>query len=139
MSTIRLRIADAMASAISTATGLTPYRNLDYALEDKNLPAVALQSGDEGDSSGIGGVATTDAMVSIHILVAGSGDPELAADSLEAQIHAALFADLRFGGLARELRRVSGGWNFDLGDCCQRTINYQFFYNTRIDNLEAAS
>lgn len=136
MSTVRLRIVDAMAAAIATATGLVPHRNLDYALESENLPAVVLQSGPDRSQTGISAVLNSDADIEVHILVANSANPESAADAIEVQVHAALFADFRFGGLARELERVSADWNFDLGDCCQRSLVYRVSFAARLNDLE---
>lgn len=139
MSTVRLRIVDAMAAAIAAATGLTPYRNLDYALEANNLPAVVLRAGHEGASAGEISATTTEAEVEIHVLVSNSANPEASADPIDALIHRALFADFRFGGLARELNRVSAGWDFDLGDCCQRSLVYRVAYSTKVNDLELSS
>lgn len=136
MSTVRLQIISAVAAALETATGLTVYRNLDYALESENMPAIALQSGPDRSETGINGVMNFDADIEIHILVANSSDPESEADQIEAQAHRALFADFRFGGLARNLERVSADWNFDLGDCCQRSLVYRVQFAARYNDLE---
>ena len=98
MSTVRLQIVDAIAAALATATGLTVYRNLDYALEDSNLPALVVASGEEQVSDRMIGKIDHQVMLDIAVLIAGSATPESAADPYEAQIHAALFGATSFGG-----------------------------------------
>lgn len=137
MSTVRLQIVDAIAAALATATGLTVYRNLDYALEDSNLPALVVASGEEQVSDRMIGKIDHQVMLDIAVLIAGSATPESAADPYEAQIHAALFGATSFGGFPLLMERVSAGWQFDLGDCCARGLRYQFTHTTSMTSLES--
>lgn len=139
MTTVRLQIVDAIATALAAATGLTVHRNLDYALEDTNLPVLALMSGDDAPTEAPGplGVLDQTALLDIAVLVAHSENPEAAADPYEAQIHAALFAATEFAGFGVLMDRLGGGWAFDLGDCAARSLRYRVGYRTSFTSLES--
>lgn len=139
MSTVRLQIVDAIATALGSATGLTTHRNLDYALEAENLPVLVVMSGDDSpeEPSGPLGMLDQTAMLDIAILVANSENPEAAADPYEAQIHAALFATGSFAGVSVLMDRQGGGWAFDLGDCAARSLRYRVGYRTSFTSLES--
>ena len=138
MTTVRLAIVDAIAVAIDTATGLKAYRNLDFAVEDRNLPVLAITSADDSpaDVSGPLGSLDQQVLVDIGVLVAMSDNPEAAADPFEAQIHAALFSGATFGGQPVLVDRVGGSWAFDFGDCAARTLRYRIGYRTSFTSLE---
>lgn len=139
MSTFRLQIVSAIAAALSTAIGLVVHRNLDYALEDRNLPVLVVRSLPDQtleDGNGVS-ILEQQADIEIVILVANSEDPEAAADPYEAQVHAALTVPASFAGHSNNVRRISGSWDFDLGDCCARHLVYQVEYSTSMTSLEA--
>lgn len=139
MSTIRLQIVSAIAAALGTATGLPVFRNLDYALEDRNLPALVVRSLPDqtlDDGNGVS-ILEHQSEIEIVILVAESNDPEAAADHYEVQVHAALTVPASFAAHSNSVRRISGSWDFDLGDCCARHLVYQVGYSTSMISLEA--
>lgn len=137
MTTVRLQIVDAAAAALATATGLTVYRNLDYALDAGNLPALAVVSGDDAPGpDGSFDQAHTEASIDIAVLIANDADPEAAADPYESQIHAAMMTPTGFAGHPVRMERGPGGWAFDLGDCAVRHLNYRVGFWTDRLNLE---
>ena len=124
MSTRRLQVRDALVALVAASSGLTPYLNLDYALEDRNPPAVAVVSGDDAP---LPSNHTYDELAwrvrfGVHVLVAMSADPEAAADAIEASILAALAGDIDLGGVATRYEVAGGEWEFDLGDCALRRV-----------------
>lgn len=139
MSTIRLQIVSAIAAALGVATGLPVFRNLDYALEDRNLPALVVRSLPDQTLDEGNGVSFLEHQSEIEIifLVANSEDPEAGADPYEAQVHAALTVPGSFAGHSNNVRRISGSWDFDLGDCCARHLVYQIEYSTSMASMEA--
>lgn len=139
MSSIRLRIADAVADVIATATGLVVFRNLDRALEAERAPAVNVESGPDNSQAQPAGIQESTVDIIVSILVSQSSSPEAAADPYEVQIHDALFADRRLGGLATLLQRLGGQWAFDLGDSVSRQITYRYTYRTPINALETVA
>lgn len=140
MSTVRLQIVNAIATALGTATGLTVHRNLDYALQDTNLPALAVISADDAPTGEYAMAALSQrAQVDIAVLVGREANPEAAADPYEAQVHAALYGAQTFAGHHVVTRRVAGGWQFDLGDTAQRLLRYEFSYFCAVADLEAAA
>lgn len=140
MSTVRLQIVDAIATALGTATGLEVHRNLDYALEDENLPALVVMSGDDAPDEAPTQIQVLDQVMSLEItvLAAASANPEAAADPFEAAVHAALCAAATFGGHAVIVNRQGGSWAFDLGDIAARSVRYRIGYRTRWADLETA-
>lgn len=132
MSTARLAVRNALVSVIGTATGLTVYRNLDYALEERLLPAVAVTSDDDGRATELDTLDEQgrQARFFVHVLVAASADPEADADVIEDQFMAAVRADWTLGGAAIYGEYLGGEWNFDLGDCAIRRLALEFnFYS----------
>lgn len=140
MSTVRLQIVNAIATALATATGLTVHRNLDYALEDENLPALVVLSGDDAPDEAPTQIHVLDQVMSLEItvLAAASANPEAAADPFEAAVHAALCGVATFGGHAVIVNRQGGSWAFDLGDIAARSVRYRIGYRTRWADLETA-
>lgn len=140
MTTVRLQIVDAIATALATATGLTVHRNLDYALEDENLPALVVMSGDDAPDEAPTQIHVLDQVMSLEItvLAAASANPEAAADPFEAAVHAALCGAAAFGGHAVIVNRQGGSWAFDLGNIAARSVRYRIGYRTRWANLQAA-
>ncbi len=144
MATVRLQIVNAIATALATATGLTVHRNLDYALRDTALPAIAVTSvedaPDEANRIGapLSGLAQ-EGLIEVAILVAGSANPEADADPYEAAVHGALYGATAFGGHNAVFSRVAAGWSFDLGDCAQRALRYRFAYASGMTDLEAST
>lgn len=139
MSSIRLQIVTGLVVVLNSATSLEVYRNLDYALEDNNLPALAVRSGeDQVTDTDISATGDMEQQfnLDVSILIANSADPESAADVFEVQAHAALAGTSVIGTHAVEIERVSGGWDFDLGDCCERRIVYRVGYRSSIASLE---
>jgi hypothetical protein len=137
MSTVRLQIVSAIAAALGTATGLVVYRNLDFALEDRNLPALVVRSLQDHPADSFISFTEHQAEIEIVVLIAGTADPESAADPYEALIHAAIFASGSFAGHAVVMERISGSWDFELGDCCARHLVYRISYRTTTTSLEA--
>lgn len=129
MSTTRLQIRDALAALVVSATGLAVHTNLDFALEDGALPCAAIVSGsDEVDGAGSSLDGLREAQTArfrVDVLVAGSADPEAAADAFEGPLRAALRAGPTLGGLALLARYAGGQWEFDLGDCAVRRLFFQ--------------
>ena len=140
MSTIRLQIVNAIATALGTATGLTVWRNLDFALETEKLPALVVMSGDDSPEPDLTQNQVLDQTVAIEVtvLIANSATPEASADPYEADVHSSLLGAASFGGHPVMIDRISGGWNFDLGDCAARHLNYRIAYRTRFADLESA-
>jgi hypothetical protein len=138
--TVRLQIVEAMGTALATATGLTVHRNLDYALEDTNLPVLLVQSGEDAplEAQTQNQVLDQSMTVEITVLAAPSADPEGAADSKEAAVHAALMAATAFGGQPVIVERLGGSWAFDLGDITARSLRYRIGYRTRWADLTTA-
>lgn len=126
MSTKRLLVRNAFIAAAQTATGLVPFRNLDFALAENRLPALAVLSAhdavddDTGDFAEPGYVVRFEA----HVLVAGASDPEAAADVIEKALRDALTANPTLTGLAIDVAYRGGDWNFDLGDCAARRLAF---------------
>lgn len=139
MSTVRLQIVDAAASAIATATALTVHRNLDYAIADGSLPAVAVTSVEDApqEDSGMNALRQS-GLIEVALLVSGSATPEADADPYEAAVHAALYGSHQFGGHAAFFQRVAASWQFDLGDSAARLLRYSFTYQTALADLESA-
>lgn len=139
MATVRLQIVNAIATALATATGLTVHRNLDYAIADGALPAIAVISVEDApqEDSGINALRQS-GLIEVAVLVSGSANPEAAADPFEADIHAALYAAHAFGGHAAFFQRVAASWQFDLGDSAARLLRYSFTYETALADLESA-
>lgn len=140
MSSVRLQVVSGLVAALSTATSLTTYRNLDYALEDKNLPALVVRSGDDQvTDSDLNATGDMDQqlMLVVSILIAESADPEAAADAFECLVHASLAGTNAVAGHAVQISRVSGDWDFDLGDCCERRVIYRVGYSNSIASLES--
>lgn len=126
MSTQRLAVRDALIGLIETATGLTVYRNLDYAIETKRLPAVAVVSGpdDVDDETSDMDDPGYEARFAVHLLVASSADPEAAADAYEDLIRAAVAASPSLSDLALDTTYRGGDWDFDLGSCAARQLSF---------------
>lgn len=140
MTSVRLRIVDAVAAKVQAATGRAPFRNLDFDVEERNAPYENVASGEDGAHHGnIGARAETSVDVEVAFVVAQSTNPEAATDATECAVHAALLADTRLGGLAKNVRRLGGKWEFDLGDCCRRTVAYRVDFGVAINNLEAVA
>lgn len=139
MSTVRLQIVDAAASAIATATALTVHRNLDYAIADGSLPAVAVTSVEDApqEDSGMNALRQS-GLIEVALLVSGSATSEADADPYEAAVHAALYGSHQFGGHAAFFQRVAASWQFDLGDSAARLLRYGFTYQTALADLESA-
>jgi hypothetical protein len=130
MSTKRLQVRDALISLIATATGLTPFTNLDFALEEAGLPAVAVVSeSDSVDVEASSAVSSAPEVVqatfAVHLLVSRSADPESEADGIETLIRAALAANPSLGGVAQYVRYRGGDWAFDLGDSASRRMVFR--------------
>lgn len=128
--TARLGIRDALATLVGTATGLTPYLNLDFALSDETLPAVAITSGpdeidDEAGTHLSGAYEGTTARFDVRVLVAGGSDPEAVADGYELAIRTAVKSDPTLSDKATHTRYLGGDWDFDLGDCAVRRLAFQ--------------
>lgn len=140
MSTVRLQIVSAIATALATATDLTVFRNLDFALEEENLPALVVISGPDKPDEEATQISVLDqsAILEITVLVANSADPESAADTPEAAIHAALMGATAFAGHSVKVDRLSGDWSFDLGDCAARHLSYRIGYRTAFADLASA-
>lgn len=139
MASVRLQIVDAVAAALATATSLTVHRNLDYAIADTTLPAIAVTSvEDEPQDDGSMNLLLQHCMLEIAVLVSRSANPEAAADPIEADIHAALYGSQSFGGHPAFFRRVAAAWQFDLGDSAQRLLRYDFTYKSALADLEQA-
>jgi len=138
MASIRLEIVDAIATALATATGLTAWRNLDFALDEDKLPALVVLSSDDRPEESPTQIRTLDQLadIEISILVAGSENPEADADPYEVSAHAALMAAAGFGGHPVTVQRLSGGWNFSLGDCVARNLAYRIGYRSAWADLE---
>lgn len=133
MSTTRLAVRDALATLVATATGLTVHKNLDYAIQDENLPCAALQSGNDETDDAAGTFLNNTreggtARFGVNLLVASGSDPEAAADAYEAPIRAAILNDSTLAGEATEVRYLAGEWEFDLGDCAIRRLIFQATY-----------
>jgi len=139
MTTVRLQIVDAIATALATATGLTVHRDLDFALESENLPALVIMPGPDRPDEDATQIQVLDqsALLELTVLIARSATPEADADAHEATIHASLMAAATFGGQPVIMNRVSGEWSFDLGDCAARTLTYRFGYRTSFADLSA--
>ncbi|MBI3096341.1 MAG: hypothetical protein HYY97_15845 [Rhodocyclales bacterium] len=137
MTTVRLQVVDAVATALESATRLTLWRNLDYALESENLPALVVISGEDKPDENPSplGVLDQNVVIEIDVLLANSENPEAAADPYEAAIHAAMMAS-GFAGYGDLVRRLGGTWDFDLGDCAARRLAYRVGYRTAENNLE---
>lgn len=140
MTTVRLQIVEAIAAALATATGLTVYRNLDYALEAEKLPVLLVQSGDDAPEESPTQMQVMDQAMNLEVtvLAAASEDPEAAADPYEASVHAALCGAAAFGGHGVLVNRQGGSWAFDLGDIAARTLRYRIGYRTRWADLTSA-
>lgn len=140
MSTVRLQIVEAIATALGTATGLTVFRNLDYALEAENLPVLMVQSGDDAPEEAPTQNQVLDQVMNLEItvLAAANDDPEAAADPYEAQVHAALCGATAFGGHGVMVNRLGGSWAFDLGDIAARTVRYRVGFRSRWADLTSA-
>ena len=138
--TVRLQVVEAVSTALGTAVALTVHRNLDYALEDGNLPVLLVQSGDDvpEDDPTQSQVMDQTLILEITVLAAASADPESAADAYEATLHAALCGATAFGGHAVRVDRLGGSWAFDLGDIAARTLRYRIGYRTRWADLTSA-
>jgi hypothetical protein len=124
---------------LGAATGLKVHRNLDYALEDRNLPALVVISGDDQPDNEFSPVGLLDQQMDlqISILMARSPDPETTVDPHEAQIHARLVAATSFDGVPAMVRRIAGSWAFDLGDTCARHLGYRVSFRTSYADLES--
>lgn len=138
MATIRLQIVTEIAEGLGAATGLPVHRNLDYALEDRNLPVLAVTSGPDqpADSGSPLGMLDQEATLEIDILLARSPDPETSIDPHEAAVHSFLAAVTNLAGQPVTIERISGDWVFDLGDCVARRLSYRYGYRTAAANLE---
>lgn len=138
MATVRLAIVDEIASGLARSTGLRVHRNLDYAIEDRNLPAISVTSGNDqpADSAAPLGVLDQEVQVDINIIVARSANPEATVDPHEAAIHSWLYSITELAGQPVLVDRISGAWDFDLGDCGARRLSYRFGYRTSANNLE---
>lgn len=141
MSSIRLQIVDAIATALHSATGLPVFRNLDYALRANKLPAIALMSGpDEPGAAGYVNHLEHSAGIGVVVLVAADGAPETAADPHECTVHASLMAPASFGGHAvSNMARGQCSWDFEFGDCAARHLAYSFTFITTLASLESAA
>lgn len=133
MTTQRLQVRNALKTVVGTAAGLTVHLNLDYALEDRNLPCAALQSGNDEASDEAGTLLNSSreggtAKFAVCVLVAESADPEAAADSYEALIRAAILSNPTLSGKAVHTHYRSGEWEFDLGDCALRRLIFQTIF-----------
>jgi hypothetical protein len=140
MSTIRLRIIDALATLLATATGLTVYRNLDYALEDDAFPALVIERGGDTPDEDVSplGVIDHQLLLKVMVVVAGSANPEAAADAYEAAIHAALMAATTAAGISIDVRwRGAMEPSFDLGDCGVFPLAYSVAFRTSYTSLES--
>lgn len=140
MTTVRLQIVDAIATALATATGLTVFRNIDYALEAENLPVLLVQSGDDSPEDDPTQMQVMDQTMSLEVtvLAAANADPEAAADPYEATVHSTLCGAATFGGHGVLVNRQGGSWAFDLGDMAARTLRYRIGYRTRWADLTSA-
>lgn len=130
MSTKRLQVRDALVATIKAATAMEPYLNLDHALEDRNLPAVAIVSGEDApdDANSTFDELAWRGRFGVHVLVAANEDPEAAADAIETVILAALSADVSLGGIATRHEVAGGEWEFDLGDCALRRVVIDIYF-----------
>lgn len=137
MSSIRLQVVDAIATALATATGLTVFRNLDQALDQRLMPAVVVRSSEDRVLGQAISLLDQQADLEIIVLFAFGKTPEADCDPYECEIHAALMASPIFGGVTVLMERLGGMWTFDLGDCAARTLNYRFGYRTSVTSLEA--
>lgn len=137
MSTVRLQIVDAIAAALAQATRLPLFRNLDYALDEINLPALVVISGDDVPSADSPlGAQYHDANLEITVLVAQSANPEADADPYEALIHATLMGGTVFASYPVMMNRLGASWSFDLGDCAARHLTYRVGFRTNFTDLE---
>jgi hypothetical protein len=127
MSTARLQARDALVERLEACSGLTVHRNLDYALEDRNLPTLAVQSGNDEalpEASSFA-IESGSARFGIAILVQSGADPEAAADVIEEALRADLKAHPTLTGKAVSLRYQGGEWDFELGDLALRRLIYE--------------
>jgi hypothetical protein len=130
MTTTRLLVRNALIARLETTTGMTALRNLDFAVEDRNLPALAVQSGNDDyypEASTIAGDAGQ-ARFGVVLLVEASDDPEAAADVFEAAIRADLKANPTLSGAAISLRYLGGEWDFDYGDLALRRLIFEVIF-----------
>lgn len=135
-----MRVVDAVATALEAANHLNQlklWRNLDYALESENLPALVVISGEDkpDEMPSPHGVLDQTVDIEIDVLIANSENPEAAADPYEAAIHTVMMAS-GFAGYGDLVRRLGGTWDFDLGDCAARRLVYRVGYRTSENNLE---
>lgn len=113
MASIREQLLVAIATALSTVP--------DVTVERSRVTAVDLKS--EGTVLTVMPIAEQVVQriasrvrreLTIEITVPARGKvPDQAADATASAVHAALFADSRFGGLACELREDSRAWSID--------------------------
>lgn len=139
MATVRLQIVAAVAAALDAALAIPVYRNLDYAISEGSLPALAVQSVDDATSEGRLNALEQEMQLDIVVLVSGSADPEAAVDPYEAAAHAVLYGAATFGGHPVVVRRIGAAWQFDLGDSAQRSLRYGIAYASAVADLEAAA
>lgn len=143
MTTVRLQIVDAIATAIAavaTPAGANIYRNIDHALSANRLPAIAIIDGEDAVDAEAGPLNQLYqvAEIEFHILVANSETPAASADPFEAAIHGALMTPTSFASHPVRVERIGGTWQFGLGDCADREIRYRVRYVTSLDDLEAS-
>lgn len=137
---VRLQIVKGLAKVLYEATDLPVHRNLDYALEAKNLPVLLVQSEDDAPLETQTQIQVLDQSMTIEVtlLAAPSEDPEAAADPHEIKVHAALMAATALGGHSVMVERLGGRWAFDLGDITARSLRYRIGYRTRWADLTTA-
>lgn len=143
MTTVRLQIVDAIATAIAAVAapaGANNYRNLDHALAANRLPAIVILDGEDAVDSDVASLNQLFqvAEIEFHILVANSETPAASADPFEAAIHGALMTPTSFASHPVRVERIGGTWQFGLGDCADREIRYRVRYITRLDDIEAS-
>ena len=109
------------------------------ALEAEAPPVNECRIRSGQQSGAANGIQESTVDIIVSILVSESSSPEAAADPYEVQIHDALFADRRLGGLATLLQRLGGQWAFDLGDSVSRQITYRYTYRTPINDLDTVA
>jgi len=139
MNSVRERILQAMVSAITpalTALGVKVFRSPTVAVSREQSPAVLVFPESDTIRERPNDRLERELIIRLTALARGD-DAAQVADALLVAVHAALFSDANFGGLALGLKELDTEWDSEDADAIAVSIpaRYQITYRTLVHDL----
>jgi len=140
---IRNRIITQMVTVISSATTSTVagrvFRSRAQAMNRDESPAVYVRPISDQNRSIVVPFSERDLFVECVIVVRSSDTPDISADPIAVQIHAALFADTTLGGRSLDIEESDTSFDsedVDNGGGITR-LRFRIYYRHTVEHLDS--